>query len=50
MIKGIAKQGKEELKEEIGVTSKQIKSIHLGEIFHRNAQYSKNMDCPSNTC
>lgn len=32
---------KEELKEEIGVTSQQIKSIHLGEIFHRNASKFK---------
>lgn len=39
--KGLQNKVKEELKEEIGVTSKQIKSIHFGEIFHRNAPMFK---------
>jgi len=39
--KSLQNKVKEELKEEIGVTSQQIKSIHLGEIFHRKAPVFK---------
>lgn len=35
--KSLKSKVKEELREEVGITSQQIKSIHLGEIFHRNA-------------
>ncbi|KKS51562.1 MAG: NH(3)-dependent NAD(+) synthetase [Candidatus Gottesmanbacteria bacterium GW2011_GWA1_42_26] len=35
--KSVQSKVKEELREEVGITSQQIKSMHLGEIFHRKA-------------